>query len=210
MKAPKSWPLFGVLALATSTAILLGLPNADFHSTRGMGPIILRAVRCSLPLFLVAFTASSLAVLWPSAGTRWLLANRRYIGLAFASGMAWHFSFVAYMIWSFGNPLSPLPTALDLIGAGFLLLLTLTSSKWAARRLGPANWRYLHKIGVYAVWLLATDIYYGSIRNGGGPAHHAVFGALVAAWLLRVAAWAKQRLSSRSRLAIRERAIPRF
>jgi DMSO/TMAO reductase YedYZ heme-binding membrane subunit len=200
------WSLFWVLALATSTANLLGLSDANFHSARGMSPIILRSVRCALPLFLVAFTASSLATLWPSAGTRWLLANRRYIGLAFAFAMAWHFSFVVYTIWSFGNPLNAKATALDLIGFVFLLLLTLTSFRSAARRLSRANWRRLHKTGVYVIWLVATAIYFHSVRDGGDLLHRVVFAALLAAWMLRIAAWARKR-SSRTQAAARTSAI---
>jgi DMSO/TMAO reductase YedYZ heme-binding membrane subunit len=193
-KAIGSWRLFWVLALATSSAICLGLPRTDFHSARGMEFIILRSVRCALPLFVVAFTASSLATLWPSRGTRWLLSNRRYIGLAFAFTMAWHFSFVAYSIWMFGNRLNATTTALDVIGLIFLLLLTLTSFRWFARGLSPPTWRRLHKTGVYVIWLLATDIYLGIVRGGGDPLRDAVLSLLLAAWLLRVAAWMKQRL----------------
>jgi DMSO/TMAO reductase YedYZ heme-binding membrane subunit len=194
MKATlNSWSLFWVLALATSVANVLGLPDADFHSARGMSPMILRSVRCALPLFLVAFTASSLATLWPSPATRWLLANRRYIGLGFAFAMAWHFSFVAYTIWSFGNPLNAKATALDVIGFVFLLLLTVTSFRSLARRLGRANWRRLHKTGVYVIWLVATAIYFHSVRDGGDLFHRLAFAALLAAWVLRVAAWARKR-----------------
>lgn len=189
----KSWRLYWVLALLISVVILLGLPAADFHSARGMAPIILRAVRCALPFFVVAFTASSLAVLWPGPSTRWLLANRRYIGLAFATGMAWHFAFVAYVIWSFGNPLGPVSTVTDFTGATFLLLLTVTSFQWAARRLGRANWRRLHKVGVYAIWALATDIYLDSVKGGGDRTHYAALAVLFGALALRLAAWAKQR-----------------
>jgi methionine sulfoxide reductase heme-binding subunit len=203
-----AWSLFWVLALATSVATLLGLSDADFHSARGMHPIILRSVRCALPLFLVAFTASSLATLWPSAGTRWLLANRRYIGLAFAFAMAWHFSFVAYTIWSFGNPLNAKATALDVIGLVFLLLLTLTSFSPVAGRLSRANWRRLHKIGVYVIWILATEIYYHSVRNGADLFHRMAFAALLAAWMLRVTAWAKKR-SGRTQAAARTSATQR-
>jgi methionine sulfoxide reductase heme-binding subunit len=202
-----SWSLFWTLALATSVANLLGLPNLDFHSARGMSPIILRSVRCALPLFLVAFTASSLATLWPSAFTRWLLANRRYIGLAFAFAMAWHFSFVAYTIGSFGNPLNAKATALDAIGFVFLLLLTLTSFRAGARRLSQSNWRRLHKTGVYVIWLVATTIYFHSVRNDGDLVHRIAFAALLAAWMLRVVAWARKR-SSRSQEATRTSAIP--
>jgi DMSO/TMAO reductase YedYZ heme-binding membrane subunit len=201
-----SWSLFWVLALAASAANLLGLPDADFHSARGMSPIILRSVRCALPLFLVAFTASSLATLWPSAGTRWLLANRRYIGLAFAFAMAWHFSFVAYTIGSFGNPLNAKATALDVIGFVFLLLLTLTSFRSGARRLSRANWRRLHKTGVYVIWLVPTAIYFHGVRNGGDLFHRVAFAVLLAAWMLRVAAWARKR-SSRTQAATPTSAI---
>jgi len=190
--ALRSWSLFWVLTLATSAAILLGLPQADFRSAEGMAPLVLRAEHYALPWFLVAFSASSLAVLWPGPSTRWLLANRRYFGLTFAAGMAWHFGFVGYVIWSFGNPLTLRSTVSDLIGAVFLLLLTVTSSQRAVRLLGAANWRRLHKTGVYVIWLLTTNIYY--YNSGSDRFHQAVLVALIGAWLLRVAAWAKQRL----------------
>jgi sulfoxide reductase heme-binding subunit YedZ len=193
-KAIESWRLFWVLALATSTATCLGLPSTDFHSVRGMEFIIVRSVRCALPLFLVAFTASSLATLWPSRSTRWLLANRRYVGLAFAVGMAWHFSFVAYSIWLFGNRLNAKATTLDVIGLIFLLLLVLTSFRWSKRRLSSATWRRLHKTGVYVIWLLATEIFLGIVRGGGGLWDQLFLSVFLAAWLLRVAAWIKQRL----------------
>lgn len=181
-----------MLALAVSVANLIGLPGADFHSARGMSPVILLSVRCALPLFLVAFTASSLATLWRSARTRWLLTNRRYFGLAFAFGMSWHFTFVAYTIRTFGNPLNAKATTLDLIGFVFLLLLTLTSFRLFARHLSRANWRRLHKMGVYAIWLVASAIYFHGVREGSGLFYRVVFAVLLAAWALRVAAWAKK------------------
>jgi methionine sulfoxide reductase heme-binding subunit len=199
--AINAWSLFWVLALIASTTIVLGLPGADFHSARGMSPIILRSVRCALPLFIVAFTASSLATLWPNSATRWVLANRRYFGLAFAFTMAWHFSFVAFTIWSFGNPLNGKATTLDLIGFVFLFLLTVTSFPWAARHLSRANWRRLHKIGVYVIWLLATEIYFHAVRNGTDFVHWAIFAALLAALALRIAAWRKTHYSGSQRPA---------
>lgn len=187
-----SWQVFWVLALGVSVASLLGLSGSDFHSARGMSPAILVSVRSALPLFLLAFTASSLATLWRGAFTRWLLANRRYIGLAFAFGMAWHFAFVAYTIWNFGNPLNKKATALDLFGFTFLLLLTLTSFRPFARHLSRANWQRLHKTGVYAIWLVPSVIYFHGVREGWGPYYRAIFAVLMAAWMLRVAAWWKK------------------
>lgn len=195
--AVESWRLFWLLALTTTVVTCLGLPLADFHSARGTLPMILRSVRDALPLFLLAFTASSLAALWPSRLTRWLLRNRRYVGLGFAFGMAWHFSFVGYSIFSFGlteSGLTAKALALDLIGLTFLLLMTLTSFRWSARRLTAAHWRHLHKTGVYVIWFVATYIYLGSLRHGGDVLHVVAFSLLIAAWLLRVTAWVNRRV----------------
>jgi DMSO/TMAO reductase YedYZ heme-binding membrane subunit len=190
-----SWPLFWALATAASIVNLLGLPEADFHSARGMAPVILRSVRCALPLFLVAYTASSLATLWPNPGTRWLLANRRYIGLAFAFGMAWHFGFVVYTIGSFGNPLNAKATALDVVGFVFLLLLTLTSFRPFARHLSRRNWQRLHKTGVYVIWLVATAIYFHGVKEGWDLFYRGAFAVLLGAWVLRATAWGKRRFT---------------
>ena len=193
-KAVESWRLFWLLALITSVATCLGLPLADFHSARGTAPMILRSLRFALPLFLLAFAASSLATLWPNPLTRWLLRNRRYFGLGFAFGMAWHLSFVGYSIFSFGLSASGLTRrglALDLVGLAFLLLMTLTSFRWFAHRLTVANWRRLHKTGVYVIWFVATYIY---ARHLGDAFHVAAFSLLIAAWLLRVAAWVNRRV----------------
>lgn len=155
--------------------------------------MIEQSVRYALPLFILAFTASSLATLWPSQLTKWLLRNRRYVGLGFAFGMAWHLSFVGYSIWSFGlsdSGLTPRGFALDLIGLIFLLLITLTSFRSAARRLTPTNWRRLHKTGVYVIWFVATYLY---VRHVGNAVHVVASSLLIAAWLLRVTAWLNKR-----------------
>lgn len=198
-KLLESWRLFWLLAFAISAAICVALPSTDFQSAHGTEFIILYSVRCALPFFIVAFTASSLAILWPSQITRWLLSNRRYFGLAFAFGMGWHLTFVAYTTLRFGNQLNRTATTLDLIGLSFLVALTLTSFRSFTRRLSPPSWRRLHKSGVYAIWLLATYIYQAGARGDRDLFHIAALSVLVAAWLLRAAAWTRLQLLSRSR-----------
>ena len=187
-KAPSSWRLFWALALALSVADLTGLWSADLHTARGTVPVIVLAVRCALPLFILAFTASSLARLWPGRTTRWLVANRRYVGLAFAFGMAWHFAFVAYSFLTFGVDLNRTIITLDLIGLTFLLALAVTSFRWAARHMSARGWRLLHKSGVYTIWLLATYIYAEAVRWGADAVNSTALIILLAAWGLRIAA----------------------
>jgi sulfoxide reductase heme-binding subunit YedZ len=195
----ESWRLFRLLAFAISAVNCAALPHTDFQTVHGTEFIILYSVRCALPFFLVAFTASSLAILWPRQSTRWIVSNRRYFGLAFAFGMGWHLSFVAYTILRFGNHLNRTATTLDLIGLAFLLALTLTSFRSIAQRLSPASWRRLHKIGVYVIWLLATYIYLLNVRGGADLFDIVALSVLVAACLLRLAAWTRILLHQRSR-----------
>jgi methionine sulfoxide reductase heme-binding subunit len=160
--------------------------------------IIVHSVRCALPFLVVAFVASSLATLWPSRVTRWLLSNRRYVGLAFAFGMAWHLSFVAYTFAAFGNQLGATALTLDLIGVCFLIAMTLTSFRWCARHLSLVNWKRLHKVGIYAIWLLATYIYFGSVRSSPDHLHEAGLSVLLAAWVLRIVARTRKWLVRRA------------
>jgi methionine sulfoxide reductase heme-binding subunit len=194
VRALQGWRLFAVLALAVSAAICLALPRTDFHTARGTEHIILHSVHCALPLFILAFVASSLAALVPGRLSRWLLANRRYIGLAFAVGMAWHVSFVAYSFAAFGRQLNLTAIALDLTALAFLIAMTLTSFSAFSRYLSPAAWRRLHKSGAYAIWLVATYIFLGSARSGGDRFHVAALVVLLVAWGLRVLSWIRMRL----------------
>lgn len=201
-----AWRLFWLLAFALSAAIGLKLLLADLHSARGIESIILFTVRCSLPFFLIAFVASSLRILCPNKFTRWLLANRRYFGLAFAFGMAWHLTFVAYSVFLFGNNLNRTVLTLDVIGLVFLVLLTFTSFPLIARHVKPHHWRRLHKVGVYVIWLLATYIYQAGARGDRDVVHFSFLGILALALTLRTAAWAKStfgRMSATGSIATR-------
>lgn len=208
-KALASWRLFWVLALAETVAICAGLPAADLHSRRGTDVIIIHSVRCALPLFLVAFTASSLARLWPSRGTRWVLSNRRYFGVAFAFGMGWHLSFVAYSMLLLGRRLDRISLMEDLIGLTFLIAMTLTSFRWASRHISVATWRRLHKTGIYVIWLLALYLYQGHARAGHDIFDIAAVGFLLLAGGLRAAAWTVAQRAAASGAADRESAAPR-
>jgi methionine sulfoxide reductase heme-binding subunit len=193
VKLLRGWRLFGVLAATVSAAICTALPRTDFRSARGTEHIILHSVHCALPFFVLAFVASSLAVLFPGRLSRWLLSNRRYFGLTFAVGMAWHVSFVAYSFAVFGRGLNFIAIALDLTALAFLIAMTLTSFAVFSRHLSTAAWRTLHKSGAYAIWLVATDIFFDSVRTRPDAFHVAALSVMAGAWGLRVLAWIRTR-----------------
>lgn len=183
----QSWALFWSLFAATSVAVCLGLPGVDFRSIRAVETLILRTILCALPWLIAAFTASSLVRLWPGRATRWLLANRRYVGLAFAAGMAWHFAFVGYFFWAFGNRLTPRDLALDMIGLLFLFAMSVTSFPGFRRKLTPLNWRRLHTVGIHVLWFLPTFFFLDDFLRDRDPFDGAAVGSLLAVLVLRIA-----------------------
>jgi len=189
----KSWRLFWTLVLAITLADGLALLHVDPRTARGTEWLIVFAIECALPFLVLAFTASSLAVLWKASPTRWLFANRRYVGLAFAYGMAWHFTYVARYKFVFDLQPAPFDLALDLTGLLFLLAMTVTSFYPVRQRLHPAHWRRLHKTGIYVLWFLPTYFYLDDFQRDHSLFNFSALALLLAAFAIRVLAWARTR-----------------
>jgi methionine sulfoxide reductase heme-binding subunit len=108
--------------------------------------------RSSCILFLLAFAASSLRRIKATPLTNWLLTNRRYLGLSMAISHGFHAVAIAGVaILTAENMVR------DTHGAnlGYLLiiLMTITSFQRPAAILGRRNWRILHTVGMYYLWL---------------------------------------------------------
>ncbi len=184
----RSWGLFWWLLAGISIADLIALPRVDWHSDRSVEALILRTILVVLPCLVAAFLASSLARLWPGRVTRWLMANRRYVGLAFAAGMAWHFVFVGYFFWAFGYRLEPQDITLDVIGVLFLVAMTWTSFPTWSGRLSPANWHRLHKAGIFTLWFLPTFFFLEDFVRERDVFDGAALGSLLVVLAVRAAA----------------------
>ena len=189
--------------------VLVGGACAAIVSTREPGPEEVRAViratafTSAVP-FLLLFAASSLHRLWPSTTTRWLLANRRYLGLSVAASHLWHLAgIVAFVRLYVTEPVNRVTLVFG--GAGFvvLALMAATSTDAAQRALG-AWWDRLHKTGVYVLWLDFTFTYIGPVVAFFSPTDadavswplpfHAIMTlAFAAAWALRLTAFAGTR-----------------
>ena len=82
--------------------------------------------------------------------------------------------------------------------------MTVTSFATPRRRLDPRAWRILHTGGVYAMWLAVWGTYTEALFvMEDPPAVGWVFSAAgLAAWMLRVAAFARERTTARHRLPL--------
>lgn len=150
------WPLFGFIALGLTVAMVLIAAEqpTDLEAVR---VVVRTTAQTSLVLFCIAFSASSLHALFPSAPTRWLLANRRYFGVSFAYSHFLH----AIALYTFATiapqTFAPLAdTSMFIFGGiayGFIALMTLTSFDATAALIGRRAWTVLHTVGAYDIWL---------------------------------------------------------
>lgn len=149
------WALLGWLSLALvamAALILVLMPDVS-----GMRQLIRATARTSLLLFVLAFTASAQARLWPGAWSQWLCSQRRQLGLAMAVSHAIHACAIAG--YALLDPLAfqvhlvqsnPVP---GYIGYAFIVAMAATSFDRSAAWLGPRAWRWLHVGGVYFLWV---------------------------------------------------------
>ena len=114
--------------------------------------------RTSLFLFSLAFTASSVYYFWKSPFSKWVLKNRRYIGVSFAVSHFIHLGLIVLISLVFSEPFledqANSQWIIGGIGYVFIALMALTSSDKAQHWMGIKNWKKLHLIGGYFVWFV--------------------------------------------------------
>ena len=212
MPAPlrEGWGLFSLLVIIASIVVSGCWFITDLSGEQEYRHMIRVSVRCSLPLLLMAFAASALKRLWPGAASAWLVRNRKYIGVAFSAVMLWQILFIVLLI-STGAPLFPPgPAAMfivsDLVGYTLLLLMTATSFGMFSRRMSPVAWKRLHLTGIYYIWVIylysfPIGIYFSRDNHMEVAGYGFLFLVTLAAGILRLLAWGKDRKITFNKLA---------
>lgn len=143
-------------------------------------------------LFIMAFTASSIQISFKSSYGRWAMKNRRYLGLSFALV---HFVHAGLVLSNLALTEAS-RTVGELSGGGlayvFLGLMALTSNNASVRKLGAKNWKRLHKLGSYYIWLIFVA---RSIKElpDNLPSGGVIAVVGLTALMFRISAWRKLR-----------------
>lgn len=116
------------------------------------------SARIAFVLFLLAFMARPLNDLISTRVTRWLVAERKTIGVSFALSMLVHLGLI---VWLFVLSAPTIPEAVTIadffIGLPVLILvfvMGLTSARALRARMSMQGWGRLHTTGQYLVWLV--------------------------------------------------------
>jgi DMSO/TMAO reductase YedYZ heme-binding membrane subunit len=177
--------LIGLVALAVAVGCFRsGVEERPLRQatrwTVGMGTV----------LFTSAFVASSANRLARAVWSRWLLRNRRYLGLSFAGVHFLHagcfltlaFSYPA----SFWRTTSLVTVAGGSVGYVWLIAMTVTSFDRPTRAVGRRAWKLLHKSGVYVLWGILAFSYVGKTLRA--PVYAFLVGLLFGALTARIVA----------------------
>lgn len=176
-----------------STAAVLLLLLLAAVSEHGIGEEALRSTlrgtaRIAVVLFSLTFATSSLHRLLRSKPTKWLLANRRYLGLSFALAHTIHLLSLMALAICFPDPFLDDLDSPTLIGGGlayaFLFAMVATSSDAAFKKLGACRWRGLHTFGSYYIWSIFAVSYIPLAAESAGAVPYAAM--LAIALLLRM------------------------
>ncbi|MBT5797779.1 MAG: hypothetical protein HOI09_10390 [Porticoccaceae bacterium] len=193
------WKLFFVASGLISLSTVLTAAQLDLSTAESISSMIKYTVRCAVPFLFLVFLATSLQVVLPSLFSRWLARNRKFLGLCFASAMAWQALFIFWLVnihsHYYAEEVYNLSDTIEGLGGYlFLLAMVATSFEFGRSRLTVKQWRNLHKAGIYYLWAYAWSVYwyelyyYGTLELIDYVFYWFGFGA----WGLRILAWSKK------------------
>lgn len=143
------WAAVGI-ALMTLAVFTIAGTGQD-----GMRMLLRATARSSAVLFTAAFAASALQRRFRAGWTRWLLANRRYVGVSFAVSHLVHLGAIVGLARTAPSVHYGAVTV-GLGGFGFVLVAAMTATSFdaTAALIGRRAWRALHTFGVYYLWVV--------------------------------------------------------
>jgi len=118
--------------------------------------------RFSFPIFVLAWSASALARLWPGGWVR-LCCVVVAIGLSFAAAHFVHLGALLTALFVFGVEAKPTTVVGGGLGYVFIAAMAITSNDASVRFLGPQRWKLLHAAGGYAIAVIFAVSYAGRI-----------------------------------------------
>jgi DMSO/TMAO reductase YedYZ heme-binding membrane subunit len=185
------------IAIAGATGLALAIATAAYlahggWSYEGAAAAARLTARDSFLWFVIAWSASALARLWPGGWRTALLRRRRSVGLGFAASHTVHLGALLIAILVFDHGTKPATLIGGGIGYLFVFAMAITSNDASVRRLGPRRWRLLHATGGYVIAGIFAFSYLGRVPTNptlGVP----MLTLIGTAATLRVLAWARKR-----------------
>ena len=196
-----------MIAGLTYVAIVIGYLLIGVATPEAVVNMIRLSVQLASPWVFLAFVATPMTQLFPGNLSKWLLRNRRYLGLSFAAGFGWQAVFIGVLLalhnaYYWEELHNDIDLLLRMASYVFLFALTITSFFPVRRKMRPEHWRWLHLIGIWYFWAASWVSYAGQALSSEVRAIDAVYALLgLFVLILRIAASLKTRDKRSSREA---------
>ncbi|MDJ0906624.1 MAG: hypothetical protein QNI96_11435 [Woeseiaceae bacterium] len=194
------WGLFWLCSAVISTAMIIEMLGTDLSAPSGVSHMISYSVRWAVPFIYLVVAASALQTLFPGTFPRWLLRNRKYLGLSFAVAMGWQALFIYGMSTSFRDyyfeEIYYLRDELEgSTGYIFLVAMVLTSFRFGSKFLDARQWKMLHTTGIYFLWAYPFSVYWWNLNYYADPRplDYLFYWSGFFAFALRIFAWGNRR-----------------
>ena len=199
-KAINGWRLFALVSIPMCIVMIIATMGADLSTGPGVSTMIQFSVRWAVPFIFLVVAASSMQILFPGPFPKWCLRNRKYIGLCFATAMAWQGLFIFMMSTFFRDyyfeDIYLLRDELEgSIGYIFLPAMVVTSFQFGRKHLNTMQWKLIHKSGIYFLWAYPFSVYWWNLfyYENPLPIDYIFYWSGFLAFALRIAAWGKRR-----------------
>ena len=128
------------------------------------------SAKISFTLFCMAFAASAIHKRMKNSFSFWWLMNRKYFGISFALNHLIHLSFLVLLQQVF-HPVFTSADTTSLMAGGmayvFVVLMLFTSFETFSKYLSRKNWKLLHTIGGYWIWVIFMSTYVKRVESIG-------------------------------------------
>ena len=205
------WPLFWLLTIPMLGFMALAVLQHDLTAPEDISSLIGYSVRWAVPFIFWVTAASAMPVIFPCEFSQWWRRNTRYTGLVFAVAMGFQGLFIflisgAHADYYYGEIYYLRDELEGTSGYIFLSAMVFTSFKFGRRLLTAAQWKTLHRSGVYFLWAYPFSVYWWNLfyypyENAGysNEYYDYLFYTLgFLAFAARIAAWTKQKMRVRA------------
>jgi methionine sulfoxide reductase heme-binding subunit len=191
------------IAAMTAAIVVVGLLSS-WPFDEAMHALVRWTARTSLVLFALAYVARPAVQLWPRPLTKRLLAERKWIGLGFATSHTAHLAgIIGIASPDVGAFVRAQPPANAVAALTFLLIFAMafTSIEAVKAKMSARAWKLLHKAGMHFAWLAFASTYLPAVARS--PFYALPAAIIVAITAIRVAAFVRMRRRAMAKPASR-------
>lgn len=151
-----------MLSIGLSVMVTVAIATADGGLAETARRVIRWTARSSLVLFAPVYLARPAQQLWRNAITKWLLAERKWVGLSFAVSHTFHlcgilvFAASDYEGFAAGRSIATAAASAALL---LIAAMVVTSIESVKARMSRASWKRLHQVGIHSVWVIFAATY---------------------------------------------------